>query len=97
MQQRAKKQLEWSARSGLDLLGIDAHISSDNPVAAEQVTDYIIAQAELLTRFPLLGRIPKPGAPRELIFTRYPYNLIYRVTRTKIRIVRVIHQSRLYP
>jgi plasmid stabilization system protein ParE len=95
--QRARKQLEWSARSGRDLLAIDAYISADNPVAAGQVVDYIIGQAEQLTRFPLLGRIPKPGAPRELIFTRYPYNLIYRVTRSKIRIVRVIHQSRLYP
>ena len=95
--QKAKKQLEWSLRSGRDLLAIDAHISPDNPVAAEQVVDYIISQAELLTRFPLTGRIPKPGAPRELVFTRYPYNLIYRVTRAKVRIVRVIHQSRLYP
>jgi plasmid stabilization system protein ParE len=95
--QQAKKQLEWSVRSGRDLLAIDFHIASDNPVVAEQVVDYIINQAELLTRFPLTGRIPKPGAPRELVFTRYPYNLIYRVTRTKVRIVRVIHQSRLYP
>lgn len=97
MPPRVKKRLEWSVRSERDLLAIDAHISSDNPVAAEQVVDYIISQAELLTRFPLMGRIPKPGAPRELVFTRYPYNLIYRVTRAKVRIVRVIHQSRLYP
>jgi plasmid stabilization system protein ParE len=97
VQQRVKKQLEWSVRSGRDLLAIDAYISADNPVAAEQVVDYIISQAEQLTRFPLLGRIPKQGAPRELIFTRYSYNLIYRATRSKIRIVRVIHQSRLYP
>ena len=95
--QRTKKQLEWSVRSERDLLAIDAHISTDNPVAAAQVVDYIISQAELLTRLPLIGRIPKLGAPRELVFTRYPYNLIYRVTRTKVRIVRVIHQSRLYP
>ena len=97
MQRKAKKQLEWSARSESDLLAIDAYIATDNPVAAEQVVNYIISQAELLTRFPLTGRIPKPGSPRELIFTRYPYNLIYRVTSTKIRIVRVIHQSRLHP
>lgn len=97
MPQKIKKQLEWSARSERDLLAIDAHIYSDNPVAAEHVVDYIISQAELLTRFPLMGRIPKPGFPRELVFTRYPYNLIYRITRTKVRIVRVIHQSRLYP
>lgn len=74
---RVKKQLEWSARSGRDLLAIDAYISADNPVVAGQVVDYIISQAEQLTR--------------------YPYNLIYRITRSKIRIVRVIHQSRLYP
>lgn len=95
--QKIKKQLEWSVRSERDLLSIDTHISPDNPVAAEHVVDYIIGQAELLTRFPMMGRIPKPGAPHELVFTRYPYNLIYRVTRAKIRIVRVIHQSRLYP
>ncbi len=95
--QKTKKQLEWSLRSERDLLAIDAHISLDNPVAAEHVVDYIIGQAELLTRFPLMGRIPKPGAPRELVFTLYPYNLIYRVTSAKIRIVRVIHQSRLFP
>ncbi len=79
------------------MLAIDLHISAENPVAAQQVLDYLITQAELLTSFPLTGRIPKPGAPRELVFTRYPYNLIYRVTRTKVRIVRVIHQSRLFP
>lgn len=79
------------------MLAIDLHLSAENPVAAQQVLDYLLTQAELLTRFPLAGRIPKPGAPRELVFTRYPYNLIYRVTRTKVRIVRVIHQSRLFP
>jgi plasmid stabilization system protein ParE len=79
------------------LLSIDRHIAAENPVTAQQVVDYLITQAELLTRFPLTGRIPRPGAPRELVFTRYPYNLIYRVTSTKIRIVRVIHQSRQFP
>ena len=67
-----------------DLLARDAYMSVDGPVAAEHVVDYILSQAELLTRFPLMGRIPKPGAPRELIFTSYPYNLIYRVARSKI-------------
>ncbi|MBI5005513.1 MAG: type II toxin-antitoxin system RelE/ParE family toxin [Nitrosomonadales bacterium] len=79
------------------MLALDAYIAADNPVAAEQVVDFIISQAEYLTRFPLLGRIPKAGAPRELILNRHPYNIIYRITRSKIRIVRVIHQSRLYP
>ena len=72
MPQRAEKQLEWSARSERDFLAIDAYISTDDPVAAEHVVDYILSQVELLTRSPLMGRIPKPGAPRELIFTRYP-------------------------
>ena len=93
----AKKRLEWSARSELDILAIDQHIASENPTAAQQVTDYLITHAELLTRFPQTGRIPRPGAPRELVFTRYPYNLIYRITSAKVRILRVIHQSRQFP
>lgn len=60
MLQKVKKQLEWSARSERDLLAIDTHISSDNPVTAKQVVDYIISQAELLTRFPLMAE-PKNG------------------------------------
>jgi toxin ParE1/3/4 len=93
----AKKQLEWAARAARDLLAIDAYIANKNPVAAETVVDFILAQAEFLRQHPLLGKIMKPGGPRELVLTSYPYNIIYRITRSKIRIVRIIHQSRQFP
>ncbi len=44
-----------------------------NPAIAEQVAGYIISQAELLANYSLMGRIAKPGAPRELVF--YPPSL----------------------
>ena len=45
----------------------------------------------------MMGKIMKPGGPRELILSRYPYNIIYRIARAHVRIVRVIHQSRQFP
>lgn len=45
----------------------------------------------------MMGKIMKPSGPRELILSRYPYNIIYRIARAKVRIVRVIHQSRQFP
>ena len=97
MPRSARKQLEWSARAVRDLLEIDLYISRDNPAAAEAVVDFIIEQAERLTQHPMMGKIMKPGGPRELILSRYPYNIIYRIARAKARIVRVIHQSRQFP
>ena len=73
------------------------YTSRDNPTAAEAVVDFIIARAELLIRHPMMGKIMKPGGPRELILSRYPYNIIYRIARAHVRIVRVIHQSRQFP
>lgn len=67
-----KKQFEWSARSERDLLAIGIRIETDNPTAAVQVVDYIISQAGVLTSFPLMGRIPKPGAPRGPVFYLMP-------------------------
>ena len=97
MPRSARKRLEWSARAVRDLLDIDLYISRDNPTAAEAVVDFIIKRAELLIRHPMMGKIMKPGGPRELILNRYPYNIIYRIARAHVRIVRVIHQSRQFP
>ncbi|MBI2312955.1 MAG: type II toxin-antitoxin system RelE/ParE family toxin [Betaproteobacteria bacterium] len=91
---RALRRLEFARRAALDLLAIDAYIARDNPKAATAVVEYVLQQADLLLRHPFTGKPTKPGAPRKLVLTRYPYNIHYRVTATKIRIVRVLHQAR---
>jgi plasmid stabilization system protein ParE len=79
------------------VLRIDAHLSAGNPRAAFQVVEHIIARAEQLRWHPFLGRSLGSGRPRKLVLTRYPYNIHYRLSKSKVRIVRVLHQARHIP
>lgn len=94
MPERTPRRLEFARRAALDLLAIDAHIARDNLKAATEVVAHVLQQADLLLRHPFTGKPTRPGAPRKLVLTRYPYNIHYRVTATKVRIVRVLHQAR---
>lgn len=91
------KRLEWSVRAARDVLAIDAYLSAENPKAASEVVEHILRRAEQLRRHPFLGKSLGPGRPRKLVLTRYPYNIHYRLTATKVRIVRVLHQARREP
>ena len=83
-----------------DLDGLVTFISRDNPRAAEQLGYEIIAKAEKLEEFPLLGRVVpefKIENIREII--RRPYRIVYRVRedRKLIEILRVWHAARGTP
>lgn len=92
-----RKQVEWSVHAARDVLAIDFYLAAQNPNAAYEVVKHILERAEYLARFPFLGRSSGSGRPRKLALTRYPYNVHYRVTGTKVRIVRVLHQARHEP
>ena len=83
-----------------DLGALVTFIGRDNPQAAEQFGYAIIAKAEKLDEFPLLGRaVPKfkIESVREII--RRPYRIVYRVreNQKQIEILRVWHAARGTP
>ena len=45
----------------------------------------------------MIGHEGKRAGTRELVITKYPYTIIYRLTADKVRIVAVTHQSRKHP
>ena len=92
-----KKPLEWSPRSRRNIESIRDFIAADNLAAAQSVLDAIRRTAENLRNFPMLGHPGRRAGTRELVLTRYPYTLIYRLTQRKIGIVAVMHQSRKHP
>ncbi|MDP1612171.1 MAG: type II toxin-antitoxin system RelE/ParE family toxin [Sulfuritalea sp.] len=55
----------------------------------------IDAAAVRLTRTLAIYR-PGRKNTREYVMRRFPYIIVYRVVANKVRIVRVLHQSRLY-
>ena len=92
-----KKRLEWSRRAEHDLGAIHDYIAADNPKAAGSVVRFLLASVERLIEFPVLGHGGLEAGTREMVVTRYPYTIVYRLTSTKIRILTVLHQSRQYP
>jgi len=80
-----------------DLSALVTFIGHDNPQAAEQFGYAIIARAEKLDEFPLLGRVVpefKIENIREIIHR--PYRIVYRMRDDQklIEILRVWHAAR---
>ena len=92
-----EKRLEWTQRASEDVLAIYSYIAQDNRRAAEAVVSHLIASAQQLCQFPSLGRPGRRKGTRELVLTRYPYLLVYRVTAKSVSIATVVHQRRRFP
>lgn len=92
-----KRALEWSRRSSRDVLEIEAFIVLDNQSAADDVVSEIISKALLLEANPSLGKRGSSSAHRELVLTRFPFTIVYRLTRKTVVVSRVLHQRRLFP
>ena len=83
-----------------DLERLVSYIARDNPQAAERFGYEIIAKAEKLDSFPLLGRVVpefKNEILREIIHR--PYRIVYRVREEQkmIEVLRVWHAARGIP
>ena len=87
-------RLEWSPEARLDLRDLADFIARDNPRAADEVEDRILAAADRLRDYPERGRAGRRAGTRELVVRRTPYLVIYRAGTSLIEIVRVWHTSR---
>jgi len=88
-----KKRLEFTKRFFNNLAAHEEYIAQDNPVAAKKVANLIFEAAEGLETFPMLGKTGEVAGTRELIISKYPYTLIYRLTTDKVRVIAVLNQS----
>ena len=90
----------WSKQARDDLQAIVLFIAQDNPSVAASFGYQLMAKVDLLTGFPLLGRVvPEENdeAIREIILR--PYRIIYKVgpEQQTIGIVRIWHGARGEP
>lgn len=92
-----KKRLEWSIRSSVNVESIRDYIESENPAAAQNVLTEIRATAYSLRDFPMLGHPGQRAGTRELVLSRYPYTIVYRLSADRVRVIAVTHQSKKHP
>ena len=88
--------LVWSPEAIEDIDQIAAFIHRDSPRYASAVASKLVEHAELSASQPLMGRVV-PEIRNETVRERfaYSYRVIYQVFPDRIRIVAVIHGSRL--
>jgi toxin ParE1/3/4 len=94
---RKGMRLEWSAYALADRSAIFDYIEADRPRAAAAVDERVREQVEVLARFPQNGRNGRTEGTRELVISRTPYIVAYRVTGNTVRVLRVLHGSRRWP
>jgi len=90
-------RIVWSEPALRDLRSVRATIALDNPRAAERQIDLIIKAARNLAQFPNLGRQGRREGTRELVISRTPYLLAYRINGDRIDILRVLHGRQRWP
>lgn len=89
--------IRWTTRAvrRLDKVGND--IATDNPAASARVISRLVLAVDLLAEQPAMGRVGRIKGTRELVFADVPYIIPYRVTRTSIEILTVMHTSQQWP
>lgn len=90
-------RIRW-LRAALQNLDAEADfIALDDPVAARQVVQRVLAAGALLAEHPGLGRPGRVAGTRELVVPKTRYLVPYRVQNQQIVILRVFHTSRRTP
>lgn len=78
------------------MIEIRAFISLDSPLQADLLIDAIVTKAQILERFPEIGKqlkeLPQQEY-REILFKKY--RIIYRLQQDTVYVMTVYHSSRL--
>ncbi|TAK76821.1 MAG: type II toxin-antitoxin system RelE/ParE family toxin [Gammaproteobacteria bacterium] len=87
----------WTRGAKRNLEQVEEYIAKDNPQAAIDVVLKIIKSVEALADNPAMGRVGRVFSTRELIISRTPYIVPYRVKAGHIEILRVLHSAMQWP
>ena len=90
-------RLAWSKAAIRDLDEIAIYITADSNRVAELVEARIHGEAQLLSRFPQIGRPGRVLGTRERMVGKTPFILAYRIASGRIRILRVYRGARKWP
>lgn len=90
-------QVRWLRRA-LENLDQEADfIAKDSPRLAREFVHQLISEATMLAKHPDMGRPGRIARTRELVVTRFPYILPYRVRESTVEILRVFLTARKWP
>ncbi|MFN3363544.1 MAG: type II toxin-antitoxin system RelE/ParE family toxin [Allorhizobium sp.] len=87
----------WTLPAIQDLEAIQDYIADRRPAAATHLAKRIFDQTKaLLAKNPNVGRLGRVSGTRELVVSRTPYIVVYRVG-ARVEILAIIHGARDWP
>lgn len=95
-ERRGRVKLVWTQLARTDRKQIGDFVAQDNPAAACALDELFSNKASGLIDRPGIGRPGREAGTRELI-VHQNYILIYDVTSTTVRVLRVLHAARKWP
>jgi toxin ParE1/3/4 len=85
-------RIVWGDGARLDFSRIITFLDQRSPAAARRIGDRILAAVALLERFPEIAPASsRHRGLRQLVVTRSPYLVIYRVHAQNVEIRAVVH------
>ncbi len=72
-------KVRWTPEAADDIRAIVARVKEDNPGAASRVASKMLQGIDSLTSFPYAGRMGLVENTRELVFSPWPYIVVYKV------------------
>lgn len=89
--------LVWLRRAIADRDAQLDYIAQRNPIAAILQGDRIARQVEQLMHQPSLGRPGRVQGTRELVISRTPFIVVYRVRDDRVELLRLLHGAQQWP
>ena len=92
-------QLVWSPRARQQRHAAIEYIANDDPRTALDVLDRIEHQTDMLLDHPELGRPGRKQGTRELVISRTPFVVVYRVRprAKRVELLTLLHGSQQWP
>lgn len=81
----------WEDAAKQDFDAAIAFLEEQSPSAARRIGDRIIRAVSLLESFPEIAPVSRHRGLRQLVVTRTPYLVIYRVLDDSVEIRAVVH------
>lgn len=89
--------LIWLPRARDDVRKAFRYIANDSQTAAEGVVTRLRMQVKTLAEFPKSGRPGRVPGTREMVISRTPYVVAYRIVGDVVEILAVLHGARRWP
>lgn len=89
--------VRWTRRALRALDGIAAYIAQDSPAQARRIVARVEDAVGQLASHPSMGRSGRVAGTRELVVSRTPFIVPYRVRGESVEILTVLHAARRWP